>query len=83
MIESVGFNDVTWLARGGLFHSDNMRVTEKFRREGNILVYDVTVEDPDVLLEPWVLNTRRIKWIRRSTSYGNTALSRLRFAESG
>ena len=61
VIESVGFNDVTWLARGGLFHSDNMRVTEKFRREGNILVYDVTVVDPDVLLEPWVLDTRRIK----------------------
>jgi hypothetical protein len=61
VIDSVGFNDVTWLARGGLFHSDNMRMTEKFRREGNILVYDVTVEDPDVLLEPWVLDTRRIK----------------------
>ena len=61
VIDSVGFNDVTWLARGGLFHSDNMRVVEKFRREGNILVYDVTVEDPDVLLEPWVLDTRRIK----------------------
>jgi hypothetical protein len=61
VIDSVGFNDATWLARGGLFHSDNMRVVEKFRREGNILVYDVTVEDPDVLLEPWVLDTRRIK----------------------
>ena len=61
VIDSVGFNDVTWLARGGLFHSDNMRVTEKFRREGDILVYDVTVEDPDVLLEPWVVDTRRIK----------------------
>ncbi len=60
VIESVGFNDITWLARGGLFHSDSMRVTEKFRREGNVLLYDVTVEDPVVLLEPWVLQTRRI-----------------------
>ena len=27
VLESVSFNDYTWLARGGFFHSDQMRVT--------------------------------------------------------
>ena len=61
VIESIAFNDLTWLDRGGYFHSDQMKVTERLRRDGNALTYDVTVEDPEVLLEPWVLNTRRLQ----------------------
>jgi hypothetical protein len=55
VIDSVGFNDLTWLARGGLFHSEKLHIIERFRREGDVLHYAVTVEDPEVLLEPWVL----------------------------
>ena len=53
VVDSVGFNDLTWLARGGYLHSDNLHVIERFRRDGNVLNYNVTVEDPDVLLQPW------------------------------
>ena len=60
MIDSVGFNDLTWLARGGLFHSEKLHIVERFRREGNVLHYAVTVEDPEVLLEPWVLPESQI-----------------------
>jgi hypothetical protein len=56
VIDSVGFNDLTWLQRGGYFHSNNMRVIERFRREGDRLHYQATVIDPDVLIEPWVMN---------------------------
>src|SRR5690606_15384403 len=52
----VGFTPETWLARGGFFHSENMKVTEKFTRQGNQILYEAIVEDPDVLLQPWVLN---------------------------
>jgi hypothetical protein len=38
-----------------------MTVTEKFTRDGNALVYDVTVEDPEVLIEPWHLTPRRLR----------------------
>jgi len=61
VVESIAFNDLTWLDKGGLFHSDRMKVTEKFTREGNALVYDVTVVDPDVLLEPWHMTPRRLR----------------------
>jgi hypothetical protein len=56
VIESVGFTPATWLARGGFFHSENMKVTERFTRRGDQLLYQATVEDPDVLLQPWTLN---------------------------
>jgi hypothetical protein len=56
VIESRGFVPETWLARGGFFHSENMKVIERFTRKGDELLYEVTVEDPDVLLQPWKQN---------------------------
>src|SRR6187549_910369 len=60
VLDSIGFSDETWLARGGYFHSDQMRVVEKFTRTGNQILYQVTVEDPEVLVEPWVMPDRRL-----------------------
>jgi len=62
VIESVGFNDISWLGWEGYFHSDKMEVTERFLRQGDILYYNFTVKDPDVLMEPWTSYTyaRRI-----------------------
>ena len=34
VVESAGFNDRTWLDRVGHPHSEQMRVTERFRRSG-------------------------------------------------
>ncbi len=61
VVDLVGFNDETWLRGGGYFHSENMHVIEKLRREGNVLHYQVTVDDPDVLLQPWEMNPQTIK----------------------
>jgi len=61
VLDSRGFNDFTWLARGGFFHSDQMRVVERFTRQGNEILYEVTVEDPVVLVEPWVMTPRILR----------------------
>ena len=61
MLDSIAFNDFTWLARGGFFHSDEMRVVERFTRQGNEILYEVTVEDPVVLVEPWVMTPRILR----------------------
>jgi hypothetical protein len=58
VIDARSFVDTTWLGRGGFFHSSEMRVVEKFTRQGNVLLYDVTVEDPEVFAEPYVFPTR-------------------------
>jgi hypothetical protein len=55
IIDSVGFTDETWLARGGLIHSDQMHIIEKFTRTGNTMTYEVTVDDPEMLIKPWVM----------------------------
>jgi hypothetical protein len=58
VIDSISFNDATWLGRGGFFHSGSMHIVEKLTRVGNELRYDMTIEDPEVLIEPWVMPTR-------------------------
>jgi len=58
VLDAISFVDSTWLGRGGLFHSELMHVVERFKRQGDVILYDVTVEDPGVLVEPWVLPTR-------------------------
>ncbi|HKE23069.1 MAG TPA: hypothetical protein VKB88_11960 [Bryobacteraceae bacterium] len=60
VLDAVAFTDMTWLGRGGLIHSDKMRVIERFTRQGDALLYDVTVEDPEMFAEPWVLPTRTV-----------------------
>ena len=58
VLESIGFSDETWFGRGGYFHSTDMRAVERFTRTGNEMLYEVTIEDPQVLAEPWVLTPR-------------------------
>jgi hypothetical protein len=61
VLDAIGFIDTTWIGRGGFFHSDKMHVIEKFTRQGDALLYDVTIEDPEVLVEPWVFPTRVVR----------------------
>jgi len=61
VIDSISFVDSTWLGRGGLFHSGDMRIVERFTRKGNELMYDITIEDPDSFVEPWVMPTRILR----------------------
>ncbi len=61
VLDSISFVDSTWLGRGGFFHSDQMHVVERFKREGDALLYDVTVDDPDALAAPYVYPTRVVR----------------------
>ena len=61
VIDSTSFVDTTWLGRGGLFHSANMHIIEKLTRVGNEIRYDMTIEDPDLFIEPWVMPTRILR----------------------
>ena len=38
-----------------LFHSRKLHVTERLRRVGDTIQYQVTAEDPEVLQKPWTL----------------------------
>jgi hypothetical protein len=53
VVETVNFNEDTWLTDDGAFHSKDLKVTERLRRVGNTIEYQAIVEDPSVLAEPW------------------------------
>ena len=61
VIDTIGFNTATWLDIEGYIHSENMHVTEKLTRNGNALTWQATVEDPDMLLQPWVMPARTVR----------------------
>ena len=69
VIDIVGFNDLTWLGWPGWFHTNEMRVEERFTREGNTLRYEVTVYDPAVLSEPWVMDPRVLELNHSTATY--------------
>ncbi len=59
VVESVNFNDRTWIDRRGVPHSDQLHVTERFRRDGDgQLIVEITVVDPVAFTEPW--SARRV-----------------------
>jgi hypothetical protein len=58
VVDVTGFNDKTWLAGTGTFHSESLHITERFTRVGKDRIdYAVTMEDPKVLTGPWMLNS--------------------------
>jgi hypothetical protein len=61
VIDSINFVDTTWLGRGGLFHSSSMHIIEKLTRVGNELRYEMTIEDPEAFVEPFVMPTRILR----------------------
>jgi len=60
VVDSISFTDQTWLGRGGLFHSGDMRIVERFTRKGNELLHEMTIYDPESFVEPWVAPARTL-----------------------
>jgi hypothetical protein len=55
VIENTGFNDQTWFDRAGNFHSNALKVTERFTPMGENLQYEATIDDPDTFARPWTI----------------------------
>lgn len=54
VVDTVGFNEETWLDQDGHPHTDAMRTTERFTRINELtLRYEVTVDDPKAYTQPW------------------------------
>jgi hypothetical protein len=54
VIDTVGFNERSWMNRDGIPHTEKMRLTERISRPDlNTLKYEVTIEDPGAFTKPW------------------------------
>jgi hypothetical protein len=53
VVESAGFNDISWLDEAGHPHSEDLRITERFRRvDFGHMQFEITFDDPKVLVKP-------------------------------
>jgi hypothetical protein len=53
VVDTVNFNDKTWLTGGGAPHTDKLHVIERYQRPdlGHLNI-DITLEDPGALTKP-------------------------------
>ncbi len=57
VVEVADLNDQTWLDQAGDFHSDQVKITERYTRTGpDTLQYEATIEDPKVYTRPWKIS---------------------------
>jgi hypothetical protein len=63
VIDTVGYNEKTWLNFGGYMHTDELRTVERFTRpDRGTLHYEATLIDPGAYSEPWTI-AWDIEWI--------------------
>jgi hypothetical protein len=57
VVDTVGFNDLSWLDARGHGHSDALRVEERFhRRDFGHMDVAVTITDPKTFTKPFTIN---------------------------
>jgi hypothetical protein len=61
VVETVNFNEETWLIDNGAFHTKDLRVVERLTRTGDKLEYRAISYDPAVLVEPWEGRVRNLQ----------------------
>jgi hypothetical protein len=57
VVEVTGFNDSTWFDRAGNYHSDALKVVERYTRTSpDVIAYEATITDPTVFTRPWKIS---------------------------
>ncbi len=57
VVDVRNFNDQTWFDHAGNFHSDALKVIERYTLTSpNHILYEVTIEDPKVFSRPWKMS---------------------------
>jgi hypothetical protein len=72
VVESLGFHPGSWLDRDGHPHTEQLRLTERYRRpDFGKLETEVTFDDPGAYLKPWTVkvvaeyapDTEMLEWV--------------------
>jgi len=58
VVETVNFNEDTWLTDDGAFHTADLKVVERLDLDDDKLQWRATAYDPAALAEPWELRPR-------------------------
>ena len=69
VVDSIGFDDRTWLDKFGYPHSENMKLQERYRRvDADTLELTMTITDPEMYTRPWVSDTKLFRIDRAKSS---------------
>jgi hypothetical protein len=56
VVDTVGFNEGTWIDGYGDPHTDQLHLIERYSRPGvNVLRYEATIDDPGAYTRPWTI----------------------------
>ena len=72
VVDVTGHNDKTWFDRAGNFHSDALKLAERYTMtDADTIQYEVTVQDTKVFTKPWQIRTffARQKQVDRLLEY--------------
>jgi hypothetical protein len=64
IIDVTNFVDDTWLSQNGTIHSDAMHVVEKLSREGNVIDWAISIDDPKMFTRPWVIERHLVHGLK-------------------
>ena len=63
VLDTRGFNEDFWFTNGGLPHTDQLKMTERFTRPDlDTLRYDVTIDDPGAYTRTWTTGWT-LRWV--------------------
>jgi hypothetical protein len=56
VVDVTELNDATWFDRAGNYHSDSVKITERYTPTSpHHILYEATIEDPAVFTKPWTI----------------------------
>lgn len=56
-METIGFNDKTWLDLRGHPHTESLRLIERYRRlDFGHMKIEITIDNPNAYKKPWTVN---------------------------
>ena len=70
VVEVTGNNDMTWFDRAGNFHSDAMKVTERYTlRNQDVIDYEATIDDPKTFTRPWKISFPLYRKLEKNATF--------------
>jgi hypothetical protein len=63
VVDTIGFNEKFWFSNGGLPHTEQLHLVERFTRtDFNTLKYEVTIDDPGAYTRSWTAGWN-LQWV--------------------
>ena len=70
VVEVTGNNEQTWFDRAGNFHSDAMKVTERYTlRNQDVIDYEATIDDPRTFTRPWKISFPLYRKLEKNATF--------------